>query len=133
MNGLLLEPKSLPPRTLPLKHGGLIWNSLQDLKEQISESILAEGPLCQNQVRESSVEDASTRNDREIGWMHRSQLEQRLRAITDAQDRLMIGTYGRCTDCGEQISPKRLAADPAVCLCIDCQRITDGNHTFPTI
>jgi DnaK suppressor protein len=133
MNGLLVQPMSLPRSTTPLKSGGLIWNSLQDLKQQISEAILAEGPLCQNEARESSVEDSCIYNDREISWMHRSQLEQRLRAITDAQDRLISGTYGRCTDCGEQIGPKRLAADLTVSLCIDCQRITDGNHTFPTI
>jgi RNA polymerase-binding transcription factor DksA len=128
MNGLLVQPISLQQSTMPLKSDGLIWNSLQDLKEQISEAILAEGPLCQNQAQDSSIGDACTGNDREIGWMHRSQLEQRLLAITDAQDRLFTGTYGRCTDCGKKISPKRLAGDPAVSFCFDCQRISDGDH-----
>ena len=48
-------------------------------------------------------------------------LEERLRALNDAQDRLMDGGYGRCLECGEQINAKRLAADPALSLCLDCQ------------
>lgn len=133
MNGLLVQPTSQGRRAIPSKRSGDVWNSLQDLKEQLSRSILADGPLCQNQSRESSVEDACAYNAREIGWLHRSQLEKRLLAITEAQDRLFNGDYGRCTDCREKISSKRLAADPAVSLCLDCQRMTDGDHAFPTM
>ena len=133
MNGLLVQPTWQRQSAAPSTGNGQVWNSLQDLKEKLSKLILADGPLCQNQSLESSVEDVCTSNDREIGWLRRSQLEQRLLAITDAQDRLFNGDYGRCTDCGEQISSKRLAADPAVSLCIDCQRITDGEHAFPTM
>ena len=133
MNGLLVQPTSQQRSAIPSKRNGDVWNSLQDLKEKLSKLILADGPLCQNQSRESSVEDACTGSAREIGWLHRSQLEQRLLAITDAQDRLFNGDYGRCTDCSEQISSKRLAADPAVSLCIVCQRMTDGEHAFPTM
>lgn len=30
--------------------------------------------------------------------------------------------YGFCTDCGEEIEPKRLVADPTIPRCLDCTR-----------
>ena len=69
-------------------------------------------------------------NTRELEWLHRSHLEARLRAITEAQDRLLEGSYGKCVDCGNEIYFGRLVADPAVSLCLDCQRIADGEEPF---
>lgn len=46
----------------------------------------------------------------------------RIRLIDAALARSADGTYGECVECGEQVSPARLEADPAVALCIDCQR-----------
>lgn len=34
--------------------------------------------------------------------------------------RIDAGDYGWCVQCGEEIAPKRLAADPTVPTCIDC-------------
>ena len=42
---------------------------------------------------------------------------QRIRA---ALKRLEEGEWGFCTDCGEEIEPARLAADPAIPRCRDC-------------
>lgn len=44
---------------------------------------------------------------------------QRIRA---ALLRIDEGEYGFCTDCGDQITEKRLAADLATPLCLDCMR-----------
>ena len=30
------------------------------------------------------------------------------------------GDYGYCTECGEEIAPARLKADPAIALCAEC-------------
>ncbi|HSL56473.1 MAG TPA: TraR/DksA C4-type zinc finger protein [Acidimicrobiales bacterium] len=40
--------------------------------------------------------------------------------ITEALQRLDEGTYGRCTMCGQDISPERLDAMPAAPACISC-------------
>jgi RNA polymerase-binding protein DksA len=37
-----------------------------------------------------------------------------------ALKRLNDGTYGKCSQCGEKISAKRLAAMPLATTCIDC-------------
>ncbi len=42
--------------------------------------------------------------------------------ILMAIKRLDEGEYGYCTDCGNNIEPARLAADPAIALCADCMR-----------
>lgn len=44
---------------------------------------------------------------------------QKIRA---ALGRLDDGEYGYCTDCGEDIEAKRLAADPAIARCLYCIR-----------
>ena len=42
-------------------------------------------------------------------------------AARRALARMEEGDYCRCLDCGETISPKRLAAVPWAELCVDCQ------------
>jgi DnaK suppressor protein len=58
---------------------------------------------------------------REVEYTHRELLHERLRRIDDALDRLIAGSYGRCSECGEDIEARRLSADPAVSLCYSCQ------------
>jgi len=109
---------------------GGIWNSLQGLKEEVSQDLLYEGSLCQSNQGGLEEIEVGALNARELEWLHRSQLEARLRAITEAQDRLLEGSYGKCVDCGNEIYFGRLVADPAVSLCLDCQRIADGEEPF---
>lgn len=44
------------------------------------------------------------------------------RRINATLTRIDEGEYGYCTECGEEIAPKRLAADPTVPLCLFCAR-----------
>ena len=113
--------------------GGEIWELLQGEKEEVSQELLAEGPLLHDAVGGLQESDPSEENSREIEWQHRGKLEARLRDINDAQDRLMDGGYGRCIDCGAEIESRRLAADPAAALCIACQRSADGETRFRTL
>jgi DnaK suppressor protein len=52
--------------------------------------------------------------------------EQQLQDIDQALNRLERGTYGICSDCGENIQPARLEIIPTAVLCIKCQRILDN-------
>lgn len=45
-----------------------------------------------------------------------------LRMVNAALDRIELGTFGQCSECGERISSGRLAALPYVELCISCER-----------
>ena len=129
MNALLMP--TIPTSNVNhLPRGGAIWNSLQELKEETTRQLLDEGPLYESQPAALHNEDVE---DRELRFRHRSQLEHRLVEITDAQDRLLDGSYGRCIECRESINPKRLFADPAASLCLNCQKIVDRDQQFPTM
>ena len=129
MDALILQTTapsnvSHPPRR------GVIWNSLQELKEETTHELIDDGPICQSEPDEFDYQEVE---DREIGFRQRSQLERRLAEIADAQDRLLDGSYGKCIECQDEIDPRRLAANPAVSLCLTCQKLIDGERLFPTM
>lgn len=52
---------------------------------------------------------------------HQRRQNERLR-LNAALQRLKDGEYGACLDCGDEISPERLAFDPTMVRCIACVR-----------
>ena len=110
-----------------------VWNRLQELKKKITQELLNEGPLCQTGSDEVGDDQILSADDRLIEWHHRSQIEARLRDLTDAENRLLDGNYGVCSECGKQIQPARLAADPLVSLCVGCRSARETETVFPTL
>jgi RNA polymerase-binding transcription factor len=51
-----------------------------------------------------------------------------LRQIAAAKERMARGEYGRCVDCGVDIPPARLQAQPAAARCIPCQQRYEQTH-----
>jgi len=47
-------------------------------------------------------------------------LEQQMRAIDRAIEKIDDGSYGACESCGRRIAAERLEALPHAALCIDC-------------
>jgi RNA polymerase-binding transcription factor DksA len=133
MDGLLLQTVEGLGDAPLVRTGCEIWEWLQGEKEEVAREILSEGPLCQTAISGVQEAEAAEENGREIEWRHRAQLETRLRQLNDAQDRLMDGVYGRCTDCGGEIDSGRLAADPASALCMNCQRSAEPEAVFYTM
>ena len=80
--------------------GGFIWNRLHGEREEICQALLKDHGLVADERRE---------------W-----LQARLRKVDDALDRLMAGSYGNCSKCGNAIDQPRLDIDPALALCRDC-------------
>jgi RNA polymerase-binding transcription factor DksA len=117
----------------PFSTNGAVWNCLQDLKEEVSQELFAEGPMCQAQANGSIEDEVSEATALEINFVHRRQLEAELTAINHAQDRLLDGSYGKCEACEMPISPARLTVNPYVSLCLDCQRIVDGDKRFRSL
>jgi RNA polymerase-binding transcription factor DksA len=133
MDGLLLQTVEGLGDDSRLRTGGAIWEWLQGEKEEVAHEILSEGPLCQSAVSGVQEAEASEENGRELEWRHRGLLEARLRELNDAQDRLLDDSYGRCTECLGEIDSKRLEADPASALCINCQRSAEPDALFYTM
>jgi DnaK suppressor protein len=44
-----------------------------------------------------------------------------LTRVNEALERLSAGSYGRCNECGDEISPQRLRALPFAVRCKDCE------------
>ena len=53
-----------------------------------------------------------------------------LREITLARERIADGSYGRCADCGADINPHRLLAQPAATRCTHCQAEAERRSTL---
>jgi RNA polymerase-binding transcription factor DksA len=130
MDGMLLQTVEGLGNPPPIRTGGELWECLQGEKEEVAREILAEGPLCQTPANGLCETEASDEVLRQIEWQHRGQLETRLRDLNDAQDRLLDGAYGRCLDCNAEIDNRRLTADPAATLCINCQRTLDTEPNY---
>lgn len=77
--------------------GGFTWNRLHSEREDICEALSKDGVNERNNL-----------------------LQARLRKVDDALDRLMSGSYGNCSSCGQAIDEKRLDIDPALELCLKC-------------
>ena len=122
MEGVLLQSvEGLGESLFP----GELWELLQAEKESITHEITADGPLSHDATAFNEYEPWDDA-DEQMQRRHRSILENRLRELNDAQDRLIDGGYGLCVDCGSEISGKRLQADPAAPLCVKCQQLAEG-------
>ena len=74
--------------------------------------------LDQQSVGRLSRMDAMQQQSMELATEDRRQ--QRLTALAAALLRIEAGDYGHCLKCDDEIAAGRLAADPAVSLCIGC-------------
>lgn len=81
---------------------GFFWNRLHGEREDICEALLKHP--------ESSFQPLQSQQ----------LLQARLRRVDDALDRLMSGSYGRCSKCGHAIEDTTLEIDPAWARCMDC-------------
>ncbi len=57
-------------------------------------------------------------------------LQDMLRQIDRALERLDDGSYGICQRCGQPINPERLEAFPYVAYCIDCQTVLERENAL---
>ena len=72
------------------------------------------------------AETASATLGREIDYTLGDNAEQVIAEIDAALKRIEDGTYGTCTNCGQEIPVQRLEANPWASLCIDCKRRAEG-------
>ncbi len=59
--------------------------------------------------------------EKEKNYYYASQEGSYLKALEEALELVESGDYGKCMECGELISAKRLEAMPAAKLCIECK------------
>lgn len=74
------------------------------------------------------ADTATETYDRELDYTLEENSGHVLAEIDAALKRIDDGTYGVCTNKGEQIPAERLEALPWATLCIDCQRQQQGRR-----
>lgn len=98
---------------------------LSRLSDLDAEDVAGEGGqktvmLDQQAVGRLSRMDALQNQAMAQAQARRRQVERQ--KIAAALHRIDTDEYGFCTQCGDAIAPARLAADPAIALCLECMR-----------
>jgi DnaK suppressor protein len=78
------------------------------------------------------VEDQGERGEHRlreaVRHAERERDAEELRDIEAARERMERGYYGQCTDCGNDIPPARLEAQPWAARCVACQELFERRH-----
>jgi DnaK suppressor protein len=113
----------------------------QDFLDKIKEQLLLEEERLQREIKKISESDEEVEfpsfgdkedeNAEEVAEYStkvslKKKLEDSLRDVLSALQRLEQGKYGTCKFCGQEIDEKRLLARPVSSSCINCKRSLKG-------
>jgi DnaK suppressor protein len=98
------------------------------LEEQLAQLVGHGERAVHDMVGSDGTEEIPDPNDRatveeERNWTLRLRDRDRklIGKVREALARLEAGTFGKCSGCGQAISPARLRARPVTDLCIECK------------
>ncbi|MFM2162931.1 MAG: hypothetical protein RLZZ383_2443 [Pseudomonadota bacterium] len=122
-----MEPT--PPMTFPPdeylsadEHAQLLKVLQTNLDEILSESRESVHNLVEVRDQDADHLDlAVNETDRDFSLRLADRERRLLRKITRAFERMKVGEYGVCENCGNAISFQRLMARPVATQCIDCK------------
>jgi hypothetical protein len=92
--------------TSPTANGGLLWNQLQDERQEI----------CAGMLHGKTPPDKSQQSCIEL-------MQSRLTQIDDTLDRLSSGLFGYCKTCGTALDEQRPEFDVTVSECAMCESV----------
>ncbi len=75
------------------------------------------------------VDRAALEADRNATLRIRDRERKLISKIEEALDRIEVGTFGVCEECGDEIGPGRLRARPVTTLCIECKNEQEKKET----
>jgi len=99
---------------------GAILGQLKVEREEVCRNLIATDALVQTEIGELQGDESS--DVHKVEWQHREWMQDPLHYIDHALDCLLDAGDGRCRKCGEALGTGRLATEPAVALCLVCQR-----------
>jgi len=67
------------------------------------------------------IDQANELIEKEMGFVMSDNMRSNLKEVEEALDRIEKSHYGKCLQCGEEISPKRLEVLPFARYCVPCQ------------
>lgn len=110
------ERRSNLRKTLLQKRAEII----KEVRTEISKYIKGET----RQLVDTALDDgdwATVDLSEDISLRHLSAHRDDIRKIDESLRKIKEGTYGKCEDCGEEISEERLKVMPSAIYCVDCQ------------
>ncbi len=115
-------------RTRELKH-------FQGLLNEKLDELLAEADRTVDVMTDAKAENfpdptdrASLESNRNFTLRIRDRERKLIAKIKEALTRIDDGSYGKCEECGENISRERLEARPVTTLCIDCKSLQEARE-----
>ncbi len=104
--------------------GAEIQNDIARSRSDSFGAIAGEAPDSGDQAMAALVADTdNAETNRDI---------RELQELDAAMIRITEGSYGICTDCGDDIPMARLRAYPGAIRCITCQSIYERTHSHPS-
>src|SRR5215204_5333478 len=100
------------------RNGGLLWNRLHDEREDVCEAMLKDSQSITGANQKANEPSTCSTTHR-----RRALLQERLRELDDALDRLMSGSYGHCSKCGGWIGDAVLEFNAAEAMCLGCSEV----------
>jgi DnaK suppressor protein len=98
----------------------LLNERIETLLSQANETV--SGMTTHKENLPDPSDRATLESDRNFTLRIRDRERKLIGKIKEALERIELGTYGICEDCGEEISTERLKARPVTTLCIDCKK-----------
>jgi DnaK suppressor protein len=96
---------------------------LERLDELYSEAEKTVAGMTDNEENFPDPTDrASLESDRNFVLRIRDRERKLITKIREALQRIEEGTFGQCSECGDDIGMERLNARPVTTLCIECKR-----------
>lgn len=83
------------------------------------------GREADTEATQDPADKASNSYTKELLFSQSTNDRQILTLIEEALERMDDGEYGQCTNCGEEVQPKRLEAIPWARYCIKCQDLAE--------
>ena len=109
---MIQDPLALPIEKLTTERGRILLK-LTDLRHELSVHVDPDDP-------EDLAFDLA---EHEMALSRIRELENRLKVIDEALQKVLQGRYGICERCGESIDPARLEVVPETTLCIGCKTV----------
>lgn len=83
------------------------------------------GREADHDVTQDPADKASNSYTKELLFSQSTTERNTLKLVENALERMQEGAYGECTNCGDEISEKRLDAIPWTPYCIRCQELLE--------
>lgn len=105
------------------------WKRYQEVLEAKRSEVIKE--LCRRRSQLSLetggdlLDRLGSLTERELAVRTLDRLSRLLAELNAALERIRVGSFGTCQECGGPIGPRRLAAVPWSALCIECQQAAD--------